>query len=519
MTNQNTILSNLDLISILRSRITSYRGNSLVEKIIEKEINDEVSIIRFQNLDSSQIIKPLLFVDCVFNSNVNVEDYQSAGRVSFKNCKFNCAVKVQSENSTFTGVCIFNHDLTIKLADDTEISNYNVKGNFVILGKSKKLSLKNINKEEEIINQTVRLNGGFTELIIEEVFGKILEFSNKLETQKDLVLKEIKVSELIIGIPILTSDLVITSSKIGKIELTKEIKTIETLRIVDSEIDNMNFQINLISKMLIIRGSFQNLTLLNSNKNNSIINIEKTTINILKFDGLYNYGLITLRELNIPKKGLVSFKSSNLGNADFINWNFSNANFEFENSKITQAFLSDSEFPKKVVVNGKINYSQAQLAFGQLATAFQKQGDNIRALEYNSRELEAHFRKINLFSSNFFQKINLWLNLTSNNFGRNWIRGVIFSFSIGLLFFLFLLVSTNLFSWGIPNYENELIPAYLKFMNPLRFFELENIFKNTPYKDKIILSEYSYLSDFIGRVFIAYGYYQTIQAFRRFGRK
>ena len=56
-------------------------------------------------------------------------------------------------------------------------------------------------------------------------------------------------------------------------------------------------------------------------------------------------------------------------------------------------------------------------------------------------------------------------------------------------------------------------------MNPLRFFELETIFNNTSKEGNIKLNGYSYLADFGGRVFVAYGYYQTIQAFRRFGRK
>jgi hypothetical protein len=56
-------------------------------------------------------------------------------------------------------------------------------------------------------------------------------------------------------------------------------------------------------------------------------------------------------------------------------------------------------------------------------------------------------------------------------------------------------------------------------MNPLRFFELDALFNNTSKEDNIKLDGRSYLADFGGRIFVAYGYYQTIQAFRRFGRK
>ena len=75
----------------------------------------------------------------------------------------------------------------------------------------------------------------------------------------------------------------------------------------------------------------------------------------LKFEGIFNNGLITLRELNISKKGLVSFKSSNLGKADFIYCNFAKANLEFEKSKIIEAFFSEIEFHKKATLT-KFNF-------------------------------------------------------------------------------------------------------------------------------------------------------------------
>jgi hypothetical protein len=56
-------------------------------------------------------------------------------------------------------------------------------------------------------------------------------------------------------------------------------------------------------------------------------------------------------------------------------------------------------------------------------------------------------------------------------------------------------------------------------MNPLRFFELESIFKVGQERPFLSLSGWSYFWDLWGRVFVAYGFYQTIQAFRKYGRK
>ncbi len=518
MNSKYQILSQQELKGILENR-TSTDYSVLPKRLTSKEISDEVvmqkSLLRFPGT----YIQPLTFDGCIFNTLIDIGKYESAGKINFHDCIFNGMIKVHIENSSFSGICVFNCDLTIYVAKESEISNYNVNGNFVLIGSSSNLILKNINQGQEINGQFIKIKGEFSELILENISGKVLEFSSKLEIKENLIIKNISIIELLIGMISLAKNMEMYNCKIGNLKFKNVTGVIKGLNIFDSTIEKMEFQISALASTSIIGGTINTLRLFNINQENSIINIEKTTVFNLKFERIFNNGLLTLRELNIPKKGLVSFKSSNLGKADFIYCDFSEASLEFENSKITEAFFSETEFPKKVIVNGKTNYGQAQLTFGQLATAFLKQGDNIRALEYNSRELEAHYKKIKLFSSYFFQKINLWLNFISNNFGRNWIRGVIFSFSVGLLFFCSLLVSTNLYRWGFPRFEKELLPAYLKFMNPLRFFELETLFNNTSKEGIIKLNELSYLSDFTGRVFIAYGYYQTIQAFRRFGRK
>ena len=53
----------------------------------------------------------------------------------------------------------------------------------------------------------------------------------------------------------------------------------------------------------------------------------------------------------------------------------------------------------------------------------------------------------------------------------------------------------------------------------LRFFELDNLFSDS-YPDRdFTFSRIAYLVDFLGRVIVGYGFYQTIQAFRRYGQK
>jgi hypothetical protein len=107
--------------------------------------------------------------------------------------------------------------------------------------------------------------------------------------------------------------------------------------------------------------------------------------------------------------------------------------------------------------------------------------------------------------------------MISNYFGRWWGLGIIFTFLISFIFFCFLLGSVEgLSSSSIFNIRWDFFDSFIKFMNPLRHFDTEALFSNHKY---IKASECSYIIDFFARVFITYGYYQIIQAFRRYGRK
>jgi len=524
---EKQVISKNELGGILANRMARIGYGPESKKIQGKEINDGIVLQQRISVPYDTFIQSLVFDDCIFNQQVDLGDYEQAGAVRFYNCIFNNIVKIQLSNSSLSRDCIFNSDLIIQLKQGSvaEISDYNVKGKLQVYGPTgfgtsqQKLFLKDINRNQEIKDQKVEIGGEFGDIIVEGVFGNIMEFRNDTTVHREFAVERTHISSLIIGRLVLNTEMAVASCKIQNLQIGNTIGARRGLKISDSFIEKIELQMNVLLRLSILESSINNLMLVDVNTDDSILSIEKTTISNLRFERMFNKGLITIKELNIPANGIVSFKSSNLGKADFIYCDFSKATLEFENSKITESFFSETEFPKKVLVNGRRNYGQAQLAFGQLATAFQKQGDSIRALEYNSRELEAHYKNIRLFSSHFFQKINLWLNAISNNFGRNWFLGIVFSFGIGLLFFCLLLISTDKYGWGFPHFDFKLMPAYLKFMNPLRFFELEALFNNTPQEGVIKLGGRSYLADFFGRVFVAYGYYQTIQAFRRFGRK
>lgn len=506
-----------ELTNISYRRLSSTR-NEVPISIEKTSITENVNISGLSKHRTAMFpyLLKLIFKDCTFLEDITIDNKSEAGEVEFLNCVFSKNVHINYGNVDFKDDCLFKGNLIINTSQkgDVKISKYFLgEGELELQGVAKKVTIKDVSAS------IIKFYGEVEELLFEDINSPkgLLKFSDSSRYHKKFEIKNSSFEAINFSDITLNTPVCIINCDIDKLITSKSSGDQRIIKIYNSRVSESKVDINVFQEVKITDSIFGLLEMYGINgKENSFV-IEKTVFNNLKFTNVINNGLFTFRE--VSTNNIISFKSSNLGKTDFINCNFSKAKLDFENSKMTDLFLAETEFPRKVYKNGKLNYRQAQLAFGQIATACQKQGDNIRTLEYNSREVEAHYKTIKFFSGDFFQKINLSLNFISNNFGRDWMRGVFFSLCIGLLFFCLLLISTNNYEWGIPMIDTELISPYLKFMNPLRFFELESIFNNTSNEGNIILNGASFIADFLGRIFVAYGYYQTIQAFRRFGKK
>lgn len=119
-------------------------------------------------------------------------------------------------------------------------------------------------------------------------------------------------------------------------------------------------------------------------------------------------------------------------------------------------------------------------------------------------------------SFDFRDRILLFLNKISNNFGTNWMAGVNFTILIGLITLLPII-------WLIDFNYNDILffdPSPNGIGNFL--YNLGQIINIAEWSDIKIygteITSWSYVWLFIGRIFIGYGYYQTIQAFRKYGK-
>lgn len=230
-------------------------------------------------------------------------------------------------------------------------------------------------------------------------------------------------------------------------------------------------------------------------------------------------------------KSDVTFKWANFrGKANFSEINVEKGfldlhgvNFEknsyFYNSTLNKLDLDKSVIEKGVYFLGsKIKKSNRE-TYRIIKNEFSKQNNNIESLKYHQREMISYYyellsglnpkkNKISFnYLLNFFKSINnltiLSLNLVSNFFGLSWIVGVLFVFiSTSIMFDLY--VSSLVCGKNISFWE-----YYPQFLSPIHKFNfIENV-KPT---------KYSNLIDFLGRIVSSFGFYQTIQAFRKYGK-
>lgn len=332
-----------------------------------------------------------------------------------------------------------------------------------------------------------------------------------------------RINELLFETTTFSKSLIICNSTIYQIGFSnttfKKELIIETCEVKNAL--KLSYGKSLFNAKILNNSHLHNLIISGNLSSESTLNIADSLFKEISFENFKNAGLVKLSDIRMDKDGSLKIKHSNLGKAEIYNSNFSKARFEFEKSQINEIFISETDFPEYAYTGLEINYGQGKLAFGQLQTVFQREGDSVRSYEYLAREVKNYYKQIDLFSNKFFTKLSLFLNCISNDFGRNWILGFLFSFGIGFLFFYFLILSTNEYSFRFPiTFKWDFTKSFLKFMNPLRHFDTEDIFKTNNNLEHILsLSNWSYLWDFLGRIFVAYGYYQTIQAFRKFGRR
>jgi len=240
------------------------------------------------------------------------------------------------------------------------------------------------------------------------------------------------------------------------------------------------------------------------------VKVSETEFRELCFDGFTNNGYLQLINLMPKQKSLIQIENSSMGKYELIHCNFSTTKMIIYGSRIIDVFYTDTKFPDRLNMPDGFSQDDARAhevfrdGYNQLKTIAQKQNDRKMFLQYQAAELSSYFKSIFLKEKPLtqIQLIAMWL---SNNYGTSWGRGVLFV-SILNLFFLSLYFS-NL---HLDLTKTSIITFCANYID-LLFLSLIK-------KPDFMIGNRGTIIFGVSRIFIAFGIYQTIAAFRKFGK-
>ncbi len=225
-----------------------------------------------------------------------------------------------------------------------------------------------------------------------------------------------------------------------------------------------------------------------------------------------NKGSISLKDINDCE--FFTIHNSNSGQLKLVNADI---------SKFKEVVIADSnieglettKYPKNIrsyssdsnvgygLSDKSRNNSNLKNVYNQLKQIAKKKGDTHTLYKYQSKEHE----KLLLSKKFGFDSILLLLNWLSNKNGKSWSRGVLFTIIISFAFYL-----SYSSSVGVgQKFNEESLKDFVLFITSFPKLSLEK-FKEY---DSIW---YVSLIIWLSRIFISYGIYQTISAFRKYGK-
>lgn len=202
----------------------------------------------------------------------------------------------------------------------------------------------------------------------------------------------------------------------------------------------------------------------------------------------------------IENSTIDELKSENIVFETFVSLNGSNIkNIFFNNIYFAKYPLSISRTNFRVVQD--LNTARV------LKNEAQRASDSFMVTHLKARELEMYYKTL-LWFKKPWDKLVLFLNKWSNSFGTNWIRGILFTVFVWILFFSLYVIFRDgwgdKFIWADSEYLYE-SAQFLWVLNGVSGLTNEPNF-------------WTLLCFFLGKIAIGYGIFQTVAAFRKHGK-
>src|SRR5665648_349991 len=228
-----------------------------------------------------------------------------------------------------------------------------------------------------------------------------------------------------------------------------------------------------------------------------------------------------------------NFNETNVtGNSGFEGCTF-NGKAKFNNAKFDcyQVHFEYSVFNGEFQANG-MKFINDDKTARVLKEAALKSGNSIDALEYRRKEMQLFKKEVNK-SNRRSTKLLLSLNGLSNNHGTDWIKGIIFTSICWAGSYLLFLITSRLgdiyywlsgqsITWTfLQDFSNGIGYLWsLDFLSTLTEWIVQFEFTTAWWLNVLKPVQFIFVILFyiLGKILIGYGIYQTISAFRKYGR-
>ncbi|WP_338359837.1 hypothetical protein [Yeosuana marina] len=245
--------------------------------------------------------------------------------------------------------------------------------------------------------------------------------------------------------------------------------------------------------------------------NHGNIYLNNSNIYSLILSEFENKGSINLT--NIKSGKFLTIQEANAGDIYFTNTDINCFDeIVIANSNIEK--INFKSYPNKVLSfssNPKVGYgikdkskdaSNLKDVFNQLKQIAKRKGDVHIANKYQSLE-HKQLLKSKLFG---FDSILLFLNLISNKNGKSWSRGVLFTLVTAFLFYWIYISVLGLNINRADTWKEYIL--YISSFPKLSVGKYESL--NSKWSVSLVI--------WLSRIFISYGIYQTVAAFRKYGK-
>ncbi|MGO3155796.1 hypothetical protein [Mesonia sp.] len=225
---------------------------------------------------------------------------------------------------------------------------------------------------------------------------------------------------------------------------------------------------------------------------------------------LFTYSLLAGKSIfskTYFKKGFDLSQAIISGELKFFDLNINCSDF-----KSVYFHKKNKEYQNAIDIEGVIPLENKQETFRLLKYCANSNGDGIAASRYKVFEYRSYNSLIwhqlyhgHHWISNLANIPMMFLNRITNNYGSNFWLGVIFTICVAGIFLNSMLTASAgyEYTWQLSNWQWDKLVTLL---NPLH--KITDLNNNPNMK--------LYVLDFLSRIAIGYGIYQTVQAFRKF---